>query len=44
MINTENKKEIFQYIFIWGWILGSLDLKKHINGFKKVDKQIKIKL
>lgn len=44
MINTENKKEIFQYIFIWGWILGSLYLKKYINAFEKVDKQIKIKL
>ena len=44
MTNTENKKEIFQYIFIWSWILGSLDLKKHINVFEKVDKQIKIKL
>ena len=31
-------------IFIWAWILGSLYLKKYINAFEKVDKQIKIKL
>ena len=35
---------VLENIFIWGWILGSLYLKKYINAFEKVDKQIKIKL
>ena len=35
---------VLENIFIWAWILGSLYLKKYINAFEKVDKQIKIKL